>query len=105
MVPWIQGEHMAPIYIFSSFSSLMRKEHQKEAESQKLVNTGRNQAQVSWALGCSCNSVYDIYLSTQESFNGRGWWKQESKEGDEYDGKERGKEGQQRSMQDWKVIF
>lgn len=24
---------------------------------------------------------------------------------DEYDGKERGKEGQQRSIQDWKVIF
>lgn len=87
----------------------MRKEHQKEAESQKLMNTGRNQTQVSWALVCSCNSVYDIYLDTQESLTGRGWWKQESRKagGDEYDGKERrkGKEGQQSSVQDWKVIF
>lgn len=49
-------------------------------------------------LVCSCNSVYDIYLDTQESLTGRGWWKQESRKagGDEYDGKERrkGKEGQ-----------
>lgn len=87
----------------------MRKEHQKEAESQKLMNTGRNQTQVSWALICSCNSVYDIYLDTQESLDERCWWKQESRKagGDECDGKEKGreKEGQQRSVQDWKAIL
>lgn len=62
-------------------------------------------------LGLWCAAViqYMIFiLNTQESLDGEGWWKQEStKMGcDVYDGKERekGKKGQQRSVQDWKVI-
>ena len=55
----------------------MGKERQEEAESQKLRNTGRNQIQVSWALVCSCNSVYDIYLETTERvWEGQGWRRQ-----------------------------